>query len=392
MDRFEIETALTSLAQPGVQFCKPAAAKTLARRCNDYAAELNAKHGKRFGAFGTVSMWDVGDAVEEIGYALDTLKFSGVSLFASYDGKFLGDARFDPVMEALNARDGVVFVHPGAHPTNKLIDLPWPGFMMEYLFDTTRAVVNLMFGGALERYPRIRFILPHAGGLVPYFSWRLSVSPMIDKRLTQMSQDEVFGAAQALLVRQRALARRADLGLPAERGIARPDRVRHRLAVRQRARHRRRRCRPTRRSTRSRRRSAPPSTGATRCGCSRSSRDRDALEPTARPRGGSSRSALGLIALITPLAVHLFFPVIPAVKVALGLADACAQLTFSIALFGMAFATLFYGSLSDRYGRRPVLLSGLALFLLGSVISALAQTPATLVLGRLVQAIGAGCG
>jgi DHA1 family bicyclomycin/chloramphenicol resistance-like MFS transporter len=101
--------------------------------------------------------------------------------------------------------------------------------------------------------------------------------------------------------------------------------------------------------------------------------------------------SLGLIALITPLAVHLFFPVIPAVKVALGLSDAYAQLTFSISLFGMAFATLFYGSLSDRYGRRPVLLSGLALFLVGSVISAFAPTPATLVLGRLVQAIGAGC-
>jgi predicted TIM-barrel fold metal-dependent hydrolase len=193
MDRFEIATALTSLAQPGVQFCKPDAAKVLARRCNDYAAELNAKHGKRFGAFGTVSMWDMRHAVDEIGYALDTLKFSGVSLFASYDGKFLGDARFDPVMEALNARDGVVFVHPGAHPTNKLIDLPWPAFMMEYLFDTTRAVVNLMFGGALDRYPRVRFILPHAGGLAPYFSWRLSVSPMIDKRLRQMSRDDILG-------------------------------------------------------------------------------------------------------------------------------------------------------------------------------------------------------
>jgi DHA1 family bicyclomycin/chloramphenicol resistance-like MFS transporter len=101
--------------------------------------------------------------------------------------------------------------------------------------------------------------------------------------------------------------------------------------------------------------------------------------------------SLGLIALITPLAVHLFFPVIPAVKVALGLSDAYAQLTFSISLFGMAFATLFYGSLSDRYGRRPVLLSGLALFLLGSVLSAFAPTPATLVWGRLIQAIGAGC-
>ena len=101
--------------------------------------------------------------------------------------------------------------------------------------------------------------------------------------------------------------------------------------------------------------------------------------------------ALGLTALITPLAVHLFFPVIPAVKVALGLTDARAQLTFSIALFGMAFATLFYGSLSDRYGRRPVLLSGLALFLFGSVVSPIAETANALVLGRLIQAIGAGC-
>jgi predicted TIM-barrel fold metal-dependent hydrolase len=192
MDRFDIATALLSLGQPGVQFCKPDQARTLARRCNDYSAELNAKHMKRFGAFGTVSMWTVKDAVEEIGYCLDTLKFSGVSLFASYDGKFLGDPQFDPVMEALNARDGVVFVHPGTHPLSKQIDLPWPFFMMEYLFDTTRAVVNLIFGGALERYPRIRFILPHAGGLAPYFSWRLSVSPMIDKRLNQMPQEKVF--------------------------------------------------------------------------------------------------------------------------------------------------------------------------------------------------------
>ena len=147
MDRFDIATALTSLAQPGVQFCAPNQAKVLARRCNDYAAELNARWPKRFGAFGTVSMWDVRDAVNEVSYCLDTLKFSGVSLFASYDGKFLGDAQFDPVMDALNQRDGVVFVHPGTHPTNKQIELPWPAFMMEYLFDTTRAVVNLVFGG-----------------------------------------------------------------------------------------------------------------------------------------------------------------------------------------------------------------------------------------------------
>src|SRR5689334_991566 len=103
------------------------------------------------------------------------------------------------------------------------------------------------------------------------------------------------------------------------------------------------------------------------------------MQSTPQSPGRIFALTLGLISLVTPLAVHLFFPVIPAVKAALGLSDAMAQLTFSIALFGMAFATLFYGSLSDRYGRRPVLLSGLALFLLGSVVSALAPTAPALV-------------
>ena len=102
--------------------------------------------------------------------------------------------------------------------------------------------------------------------------------------------------------------------------------------------------------------------------------------------------ALAFTALITPLAVHIFLPVIPVVKAEFALSDAEAQFTFSIALFTMAFATLVYGSLSDRFGRRPVLLSGLALFLIGSAISAVAPTAGTLMLGRLVQAIGAGCG
>jgi predicted TIM-barrel fold metal-dependent hydrolase len=193
MDRFGIALALNSLAQPGVQIFPRDQARAMARRTNDYAAELIAKWPKRFGAFATMPMLDVNDAVDEIAYALDTLKFAGVSLFASYDGVFLGDPTFDPVMEALNTRDAVVFLHPGTHPLNSELKLPWPGFMMEYLFDTTRAVVNLVFGGALERYPRIKWILPHAGGLVPYFSWRLSVSPMIDKRLKQASPEHIHG-------------------------------------------------------------------------------------------------------------------------------------------------------------------------------------------------------
>ena len=191
MDAHGIEVALTSLAQPGVGFGSAASAQAMARRCNAYAAELVARWPRRFGAFGTVPMWSTQGALDEIAYCLDTLKFDGISLFASYEENFLGDPRFDPLLAMLDERAAVVFVHPGLHPSSKGLALPWPGFMMEYLFDTTRAVVNLIFSGAIVRFPRVKFILPHAGGLVPYFAWRLSVSPMIDRRLPQLSPAQV---------------------------------------------------------------------------------------------------------------------------------------------------------------------------------------------------------
>ena len=203
----------------------------LARRCNDYAAELNARWPKRFGAFALVPMFDMRQAVDEIGRALDTLKLQGVCLFASYSEKFLGDPFFDPVLQALDERDAVVFVHPALHPSSRGLDLPWPAFMMEYLFDTTRATVNLVFGGAIERFRRIRFVLAHAGGLVPYFAWRLSVSPMIDRADAAIPREEDSRPVHALLVRHRALAGGTDDHMSDRRCRTGPDRLRQRLAV-----------------------------------------------------------------------------------------------------------------------------------------------------------------
>ena len=192
MDRSGIALAITSLAQPGVEFTHGAAAKTLARRCNDYAAELSARWPRRFGAFALVPMHGIDDAIAEIRYCSESLRFAGACLFASYGQKFLGDPRFDPVLEALDAQGAVVFIHPAYHPSSRALDLPWPGFMMEYLFDTTRAAANLMLSGALDRFPRIRFILAHAGGVLPYFAWRLSIAPMVDARLPQWPRERIL--------------------------------------------------------------------------------------------------------------------------------------------------------------------------------------------------------
>lgn len=101
---------------------------------------------------------------------------------------------------------------------------------------------------------------------------------------------------------------------------------------------------------------------------------------------------LASVALIGPLSIHIYLPMIPAVKEGLALSDALAQLTFSVSMLGLSVSTLFWGALSDRRGRRPVILMGLGLFLAGSVACALAPNVEALVAGRLVQAIGAGSG
>jgi MFS transporter, DHA1 family, multidrug resistance protein len=103
-------------------------------------------------------------------------------------------------------------------------------------------------------------------------------------------------------------------------------------------------------------------------------------------------AVLASLALLGPFAIHLFFPLIPMLKGAFALINAEAQLAFSIGVLGMAFSTLAYGSPADRYGRRPVLLVGLTLFLIGSAASAMANSFGVLLLGRIVQSIGSGCG
>ena len=113
---------------------------------------------------------------------------------------------------------------------------------------------------------------------------------------------------------------------------------------------------------------------------------------TPRSPGAGFAIVLGAITLITPLTVHLFLPAMPDVKSDFATSDALVQLAFSISLLAMAVVTPVYGTLSDRYGRRPVLLAGLLLFLAGSLMSAMAPNLMVLIAGRLIQAIGAGCG
>lgn len=167
MDRNGIDVAMLSISVPGTHFGDDKEARKLSRACNEYAADVLAKWSERFGAFAAVPLPDIDGAVEEIAHALDVLRLDGVGLITSYGQDHLGHPRFDPALSALNERDAAVFIHPTAHPSCQQLTMNIPAFLVEYPFDTTRAAINLVLSGAMDRYPRIRFILPHAGGPCP---------------------------------------------------------------------------------------------------------------------------------------------------------------------------------------------------------------------------------
>ncbi|MBD9599813.1 putative TIM-barrel fold metal-dependent hydrolase [Pseudomonas sp. F-14 TE3623] len=177
MDANGIERAVTSLSAPGVHFGGGVQqANVLARSCNEFAADMRSRYPARFGNFAVLPMPFTEAACAEAIYALDVLKAEGVVLLGSTDGVFLGDSRFDELMAELDRRKTVVFVHPNMHETSESIGLQTPGFLIEFLCDTTRAAVNLILSGTMERYPGINWILAHSGGFLPFVAWRVSLA------------------------------------------------------------------------------------------------------------------------------------------------------------------------------------------------------------------------
>lgn len=111
--------------------------------------------------------------------------------------------------------------------------------------------------------------------------------------------------------------------------------------------------------------------------------------------GGSAvpPAYIRLLAVATALptfSMHVFVPALPAAALALGVGTAEIQLSITLYLIGLALGQLVHGPLSDRFGRRPVLLGGLAMYLLGVLIALVASTLPMLLVGRLLQAVG-GC-
>ncbi len=175
MGAMGIDAAVAS-PSPGVYWGGDTAfAVKLARETNEFVADVVRDDPEHFGGFATIPLPDVDASLEELEYAYDTLGLDGVVLYTSQGDRYLGDRSYDPFFEELDRRKAIVFIHPTTIPPGAdATGLTIPFGVAEFTFDTTRAVMNMLYSGTLERYPSIRYIVSPAGGTIPYLAWRIA--------------------------------------------------------------------------------------------------------------------------------------------------------------------------------------------------------------------------
>ncbi len=175
MGEWGIATSLLSISSPGTHFGDDAASRKLSRHVNDAGAEVRRAHPEQFGHFASLPLPDVDGALAELEYAIDQLGADGVTAESNAHGIYLGDPRYEPLLEELDRRRTPVFVHPTSPPHYEAVSLDRPRPMLEFIFDSTRTVSDLVFNGRLQRYPNIPWIFTHGGGTLPLLTERLEL-------------------------------------------------------------------------------------------------------------------------------------------------------------------------------------------------------------------------
>ncbi|SHS15645.1 amidohydrolase family protein [Mycobacteroides abscessus] len=191
MDCQHIQTSILSVSTPGTHLGDDAEALKWARRVNDYAAEVTKSRPDRFGFFATLPLPYLDGALNEATRALDELNADGIVLYTNYHGIYLGAPVFEPLMVELGRRGTVVFIHPSELPAGGLPAVP--AGIADFLLDSVRAATYLTLTDTPARYPKIKFILSHGGGFLPYAAHRIAqLAPVLADTPPRMDGDSIL--------------------------------------------------------------------------------------------------------------------------------------------------------------------------------------------------------
>ena len=173
LEREGVDTQVISLTTPGTHVESPAVAARFASLTNDAFARVVADHGGRFAAYATLPLNDPRASVAELRRAVEQLGFRGAMLFSNVNGVPLADERYWPLYEAADGLGVVLHIHPTNPVDVSAMQRYWLMPLVGFLFDTTVAAAHLVLAGVGERFPRIRWVLSHLGGAIPYLAERL---------------------------------------------------------------------------------------------------------------------------------------------------------------------------------------------------------------------------
>jgi 6-methylsalicylate decarboxylase len=187
-----IDVAIASISAPGVHLGDDAEALDLARRCNDFLAEMVRDRPDRFGGFAILPLPDVDAALGELTRALDELRLDGVVLMTNALGHYLGEPLYRPLFDELQRRGAVVFIHPTMSPDPSAHRLGLNDSLLDFPVDTARTVAQMHYKGVFAATKDVKYVLSHAGGVVPYLARRFAV---IDEMAVLPDEDGTRGSA-----------------------------------------------------------------------------------------------------------------------------------------------------------------------------------------------------
>ncbi len=168
-----VDRQVLSLTTPGTHVEEPALAVKLAALVNDGFAEIVRKYPGRFIGIGTLPLSDPQASARELERVCRQLGFCGAMVFSNINGIALSDARFWPVWETANDLGAVIHIHPTSPVGVEAMKEYWLMPLVGFPLDTTLAAAGLVFSGVAARFPRIKWVLGHLGGAIPYLVERL---------------------------------------------------------------------------------------------------------------------------------------------------------------------------------------------------------------------------
>jgi len=182
MDIASVRYAILSPNIPGPECLDPRLKEPAARASNDYTAQLCRLYPDRFRGLAVLPFSTIDEVLKEYRRAIHELSLSGVVVLSHLGGRMVDDPYWDPLYGVLSS-DGIPMV---IHPTvpvwaDAISDhsmIPMMGFMVDHSF----AMLRLILGGVLERYPTLKIVHPHCGGVLPYLMPRIDEQTEIKRR------------------------------------------------------------------------------------------------------------------------------------------------------------------------------------------------------------------